>query len=153
MSSPNLCFMIFSFLRCSLWYFPKLLYQAISFYIISLSVISVDFTDTWYLYTYDMSTCLEHFLVNLYMYLQIISGFFVCSKYKVENCLNAFFFRFSCQYYSIPNFKKSFNAYLDDFYFILAIFQVMSYILFFVFKFSNSQTSKFIHLISLIFIL
>lgn len=100
-----------------------------------------------------MSTCLEHFLVNLYMYLQIISGFFVCSKYKVENCLNAFFFRFSCQYYSIPNFKKSFNAYLDDFYFILAIFQVMSYILFFVFKFSNSQTSKFIHLISLIFIL
>lgn len=101
-----------------------------------------------------MSTCLEHFLVNLYMYLQIISGFFVCSKYKVENCLNAFFFFvFHVNIIQYRILKKSFNAYLDDFYFILAIFQVMSYILFFVFKFSNSQTSKFIHLISLIFIL
>lgn len=140
MSSPNLCFMIFSFLRCSLWYFPKLLYQAISFYIIILSVISVDVTDTWYLYTYDMSTCLEHFLVNLYMYLQIISGFFVCSKYKVENCLNTFFSVIHVNIIQYRILKKSFNAYLDDFYFILAIFQVMSYMLFFVFKFSNSQT-------------
>lgn len=87
-----------------------------------------------------MSTCLEHFLVNLYMYLQIISGFFVCSKYKVENCLNTFFSVIHVNIIQYRILKKSFNAYLDDFYFILAIFQVMSYMLFFVFKFSNSQT-------------
>lgn len=87
-----------------------------------------------------MSTCLEHFLVNLNMYLQIISGFFVCSKYKVENCLNTIFFVIHVNIIQYRILKKSFNAYLDDIYFILAIFQVMSKMLSFVFKFSNSQT-------------